>query len=306
MSETDIVVQTKGLTRCYQKFTAVDHVDLTIRRGEIYGFLGPNGAGKTTTIRMLLGLIRSTSGQVKIFGESLEVKKKEILRRVGSLVESPSYYGHLTGQENLEIARRILGVSPSNIEHVLERVRLTNVADKKVKQYSLGMKQRLGIALALLGNPEILILDEPTNGLDPGGMQEVRSLIQELSKEQGVTILVSSHLLSEIDQIAHRVGIIRRGKMIFQDRMETLREMSRPRMRLGVNRVEEATRYLTKIGWSVSCEGEHIWSEGLTNQETATMVETLVKGKFSVYRIEEVKQPLEEIFLGLTGKEEGL
>ncbi len=174
MSET--LVQTVHLTRRYGSQAVVDGLNLKVKRGEVYGFLGPNGAGKTTTIRMLLGLIRPTSGEIEMFGQPLEKNRKQILRRVGALVESPSYYGHLTGRENLEVTRRLLGVPKQRIDEVLERVRLRQAADKKVKQYSLGMKQRLGIALALLGEPDLLILDEPTNGLDPPASRKSGSL----------------------------------------------------------------------------------------------------------------------------------
>ncbi|SMO32697.1 ABC transporter ATP-binding protein [Melghirimyces algeriensis] len=300
---TKTVVQTTQLTRRYGKTTVVQNVNLNIKQGEIYGFLGPNGAGKTTTIRMLLGLIRPSEGEIQLFGKDLHKERKSILKRVGSLVESPSYYGHLTGKENLEVARRILGVPSKRVDEVLEMVRLTQAAHKKVKQYSLGMKQRLGIATALLGKPELLILDEPTNGLDPSGIQEMREFIKELPREHGMSVLVSSHLLSEIEQMATQVGIIRNGKMIFQGSITSLQEQSRPRMRFGVGDANVAAQLLASEGLSVSVEEDGIWTESLSQQETAHIVEHLVTHRFSVYRVEEVKQSLEEIFLGLT--EEG-
>lgn len=297
-----MIVKTTGLTRRYGKTTVVDQVNMHIQRGEIYGFLGPNGAGKTTTIRMLLGLIHPTSGEVEIFGESLKQKRISILKKVGSLVESPSYYGHLSGRDNLEVSRRLLGVSRQRVDQVLEMVRLTHAADKKVKQYSLGMKQRLGIAAALLADPELLILDEPTNGLDPAGIHEIREFIVEMPKAYGVTVLVSSHLLSEIDQMATQVGIIDKGKMIFQGDIQTLRQQSRPQIRLGVGDPPDACRLLTEQGWEVSLDEDGLYLPELTQQETAHVVETLVMKRFSVYRVEEIKQSLEDIFLGLTGK----
>ncbi|QKG85851.1 ATP-binding cassette domain-containing protein [Kroppenstedtia pulmonis] len=297
-----MIVKTTGLTRRYGKTTVVDQVNMHIQRGEIYGFLGPNGAGKTTTIRMLLGLIHPTSGEVEIFGESLKQKRISILKKVGSLVESPSYYGHLSGRDNLEVSRRLLGVSRQRIDQVLEMVRLTHAADKKVKQYSLGMKQRLGIAAALLSDPELLILDEPTNGLDPAGIHEIREFIVEMPKAYGVTVLVSSHLLSEIDQMATQVGIIDKGKMIFQGDIQTLRQQSRPQIRLGVGDPRDACRLLTEQGWEVSLDKDGLYLPEMNQQETAHVVETLVMKRFSVYRVEEIKQSLEDIFLGLTGK----
>lgn len=298
----EVIVKTTGLTRRYGKTTVVDQVNMHIQRGEIYGFLGPNGAGKTTTIRMLLGLIHPTSGHVEMFGDSLKQKRISILKKVGSLVESPSYYGHLSGRDNLEVSRRLLGVSRQRIDQVLEMVRLTHAADKKVKQYSLGMKQRLGIAAALLADPELLILDEPTNGLDPAGIHEIREFIVEMPKAYGVTVLVSSHLLSEIDQMATQVGIIDKGKMIFQGDIQTLRQQSRPQIRLGVGDPRDACRLLTEQGWEVSLDKDGLYLPELNQQETAHVVETLVMKRFSVYRVEEIKQSLEDIFLGLTGK----
>ena len=204
----EYVVKTKGLTKSFGKEKAVTGLDMKIPKGEIYGFLGPNGAGKTTTIRMLLGLVKPTSGTTHIFQKDLKKERINILKRVGALVENPSYYPHLTAYENLEALRKILGVSKSRIHEVLEIVRLSDVANKKVKGFSLGMKQRLGIASSLLNDPELLILDEPTNGLDPSGIIEIRQLIKRLPSEYGMTILISSHLLSEIDQMATTVGIV--------------------------------------------------------------------------------------------------
>jgi lantibiotic transport system ATP-binding protein len=219
----EMVIETVGVTRRYGAMVSVDNLNLQVQRGSIFGFLGPNGAGKTTTIRMLLGLIRPTAGQIRIFNQDLSRHRKDILRRTGSLVESPSYYGHLSGYENLDVIGRILQVPSKRIDEVLSIVRLTSAAKQKVKGYSLGMKQRLGIAAALIGNPDLLILDEPTNGLDPTGIHEIRALIKDMPVEHGITVVVSSHLLSEIDQMATHVGIIDRGKLLFQNSIEKLR-----------------------------------------------------------------------------------
>jgi len=216
----EFIVQTQNLSKYFGKEQAVSNINLQIRKGEIYGFLGPNGAGKTTTIRMLLGLMKPSSGTIKIFQKDIAKDRIQILANVGSLVENPSYYPHLTAYENLEALRKILGVPKSRIDEVLQIVRLKEVANKKVKGFSLGMKQRLGIAAALLHNPELLILDEPTNGLDPSGIIEIRNLIKRLPKEYGMTIIISSHLLSEIDQMATQVGIVSKGTLIFQDSIE--------------------------------------------------------------------------------------
>ena len=211
----EYIVQTNNLTKKFGKEPAVSGLDMKIPKGEVYGFLGPNGAGKSTTIRMLLGLMKQTDGSITVFNQDLRKEKIGILRKVGSLVENPSYYPHLTAYENLEAIRKVLQVPKTRITEVLEIVRLREAAHKKVKGFSLGMKQRLGIAAALLNSPHLLILDEPTNGLDPSGIIEMRNLIKSLPEKHGMTVLISSHLLSEIDQIATSVGVISKGKMIF-------------------------------------------------------------------------------------------
>jgi len=238
---------------------SVDGVNLKINKGEIFGFLGPNGAGKTTTIRMLLGLIKPTKGEIELFGQDFTKNRTKILQRIGSLVESPSYYGNLTGFENLEAVRRLRGLSEKRVTEVLEVVRLNKVANRLVKEYSLGMKQRLGIAAALLSEPELLILDEPTNGLDPAGIQEIRELIKELPHQNGMTVLVSSHLLSEIDQMATQVGIITEGKMIFQDSIEVLRKKRQPLLKIAVNNTLEASNILKDKGIIPTIHKESLW-----------------------------------------------
>ncbi|GGA56915.1 ABC transporter ATP-binding protein [Kroppenstedtia guangzhouensis] len=302
---SSLIVETTGLTKRYKKHEAVNKVDLKVQKGDIYGFLGPNGAGKTTTIRMLLGLIRPTEGEVHLFGENLAENRMSILGKVGSLVETPSYYGHLTGFENLEAMRRLLRVEdPSRIDQVLELVRLTGAKDKAVKDYSLGMKQRLGIAMALLNEPELLILDEPTNGLDPAGIHEIRELIKEMPGKFGMTVLVSSHLLSEVDQIATRVGIIKEGKLIFQDSIEVLRKESRPRLRLVTDSLKQAEKFLRENHYEVMRDGEEALLLTETDMKTSADINRLlVENGFEVCRIEEIKRSLEDIFLELTGKE---
>ena len=214
------IVQTTGLCKQYGQSMRVRDLNLSVPEGCIYGFLGPNGAGKSTTLKMILGLVHPTAGQISAFGKAVNQQNRlDILKQVGSLIESPSYYGHLTGEENLRIVQTLRDVPERDVRQVLEIVRLQNQKDKKVAHYSLGMKQRLGIAAALLGFPKLLILDEPTNGLDPAGIQEMRELICSLPERFGMTVVVSSHLLSEIDQIADVVGIIREGELVFQDRL---------------------------------------------------------------------------------------
>ncbi len=297
---------TKGLTKSFRQEKAVDCLDLKIKKGDIYGFLGPNGAGKTTTIRMLLGLMKPTSGTIEIFQKDLRAERISILKRVGSLVENPSYYPHLTAYENLEAVRKILGVSKSRIYEVLKIVRLTDVANKKVKGFSLGMKQRLGIATALLGEPELLILDEPTNGLDPSGIIEIRHLIKRLSTEFGITILISSHLLSEIDQIATTVGIVSKGKLIFQDSIEIMRQFAQKNIILKVNDGEKAWRSLLAKGIKSDYQDRQLLLLEHSNEKVADVVRILVEDGFSIYRVEEEKRSLEDIFLQMTAEEQAI
>ncbi|MGD6856097.1 ABC transporter ATP-binding protein [Bacillus infantis] len=298
---SELILETNGLTKKFGKRSAVENVDLRLAKGEIYGFLGPNGAGKTTTIRMLLGLARPTGGSIQIFSKDLKKEKLQILRKVGSLVEYPSYYGHLTAIENLEALRRILEVPKSRIDEVLAIVRLSKEAKRPVKGFSLGMKQRLGIAAALLANPELLILDEPTNGLDPSGILEIRELIKSMPAQHGMTILVSSHLLSEIDQMATQVGIISKGSMIFQDSIHVLRQRANSQISILVNETEKAWRALLSNGIQAEKEREHLLLDG-TDTQVAAAVETLVRHDVSVYRVQEQRKTLEDIFLELTGE----
>lgn len=302
----EYIVQTENLSKSFAKEQAVSNINLKIRKGEIYGFLGPNGAGKTTTIRMLLGLMKPSSGTIKIFQKDLKKERMNILAKVGSLVENPSYYPHLTAYENLEALRKILGVPKSRIDEVLEIVRLKDVADKKVKGFSLGMKQRLGIAASLLHNPELLILDEPTNGLDPSGIIEIRNLIKRLPSEYGMTIIISSHLLSEIDQMATQVGIVTKGKMIFQDSIEAMRRFAQPKVVIKVSDSEKGWRSLVANGIKAEHKDDLILFDECSDEKVAHIVQILVQEGISVYRVEEEKRSLEEIFLQMTTGEQAL
>ncbi len=217
------IIETHGLTKGAGSQLRVNHIDLRVPEGCVYGFLGPNGAGKTTTLKLLLGLLKPTEGTITLLGKKMTSQNRlALLKHTGSLIESPSFYGHLTGLENLQIIAKLKKVPADEITAVLNTVRLYEQKDKKVKQYSLGMKQRLGIAMALLGNPRLLILDEPTNGLDPAGIQEIREFIKNLPILRQMTVIVSSHLLSEMEQMADRVGIINHGSLVFQVTMAAL------------------------------------------------------------------------------------
>ena len=220
----DYIIQTEHLTKKYKAFTAVNDVSLHIRKGGIYGFLGPNGAGKSTTMKMLLGLTAPTNGSFIIDGKHFPDDRIAILKEIGSSIETPSFYANLTGRENLDIIRRILGLPKSSVEDALELVGLAEFGDRLAKRYSLGMKQRLGLAGALLGRPPILILDEPTNGLDPSGIHEIRNLIKSLPDLYDCTVLISSHLLSEIELMADDIGILNHGRLLFEGSMDDLRQ----------------------------------------------------------------------------------
>ncbi len=302
----EYIVQTQNLSKHFGKEQAVSNMNLQIQKGEIYGFLGPNGAGKTTTIRMLLGLMKPSTGTIKIFQKDITKERIQILANVGSLVENPSYYPHLTAYENLEALRKIVGVPKSRIDEVLEIVRLKEAANKKVKGFSLGMKQRLGIAASLLHNPELLILDEPTNGLDPSGIIEIRNLIKRLPKEYGMTIIISSHLLSEIDQMATQVGIVSKGKLIFQDSIEAMRRFAQPKILFKVNDGEKGWRSLLAHGIKADYQDGVILLEECSDEKVAHIVHVLVQEGISVFRVEEEKRSLEDIFLQMTMGEQAI
>ncbi len=222
----NIIAETHDLTKRYGDNLSVSELNMKVREGSIYGFLGPNGAGKSTTLKMLLGLVNPSGGSMELFGEKVTGKNRiKVLRQIGSLIESPSYYGNLTARENLKIYTSILGLPEENIDKVLDIVRLDKKSKKRVSAFSLGMKQRLGLAGALISFPKLLILDEPTNGLDPSGIQEMRALIRSLPEKYGMTVIISSHLLSEIDKIVDDIGIISCGKMMYQGTLENLHNM---------------------------------------------------------------------------------
>jgi ABC-2 type transport system ATP-binding protein len=300
------ILSTHQLSKRYGDAYRVHQVDLTVYEGDVYGFLGPNGAGKSTTLKMVLGLVRPTDGQVVVFGKELSEHRRFILSRTGSLIESPSYYGHLTGLENMRIMQRIRGVPDKQLFEALHIVRLEKHKDKKVGNYSLGMKQRLGIAMALIAFPKLLVLDEPTNGLDPAGIGEIRELIRSLPQRYGITVLISSHLLSEIEQLATSVGIINDGKLLFQGGMEELHRRNQSQIRIKSENNCAAEQLLKERGLSpVSIDG-YVTLHGLNDAEVALANRTLVQSGIDVIRIEEHKKSLETIFLELTGKERSL
>lgn len=297
------IIQTHDLCKQYGSALRVSHLNLNVPEGSIYGFLGPNGAGKSTTLKMILGLVRSTAGSIRVLGKDMNnANRLSVLRQVGSLIESPSYYGHLTGEENLRIVQTLRGVPEKNIREVLQIVRLDGQREKKVAHYSLGMKQRLGLAAALLGYPKLLILDEPTNGLDPAGIQEMRELICDLPGRFGMTVVVSSHLLSEIDQMANHVAIIREGELVFQDSLEALHGRSRHHLALRTTNNTVARSLLAEQ--SVPCEEEngYLILPILSDEVAAKLTAFLAGNRLGIVRLEERQKSLEDIFLDLTGK----
>lgn len=297
------ILETRSLCKRYGTAMRVNGLNLSVPEGSIYGFLGPNGAGKSTTLKMALGLVHPTSGAVKLFGKEMNAaNRRDILRRTGSLIEAPSYYGHLTGKENLEGIRQMKGAPEKDVDEVLCIVRLDGQKDKRAAHYSLGMKQRLGLAGALLGYPKLLILDEPTNGLDPAGIQEMRELILELPERFGMTVVVSSHFLSEIDQIAGHVGIIREGELVFQDSMAALHGRSTHHLELRTENDPAAARLLRARGIEADIQDGRLTLPVLTDGETAEAVRALVESRVGVMRLEERQKSLEDIFLELTGR----
>lgn len=295
------IVKTNNLCKEYGKVMRVKDLDLSVPEGSVYGFLGPNGAGKSTTLKMILGLVKPTGGDISVFGKQVNSQNRLfILKNIGSLIESPSYYGHLTGEENLNIISTLRSVPKKDVQRVLGIVRMKDYKDKLVREYSLGMKQRLGIACALLGNPKLLILDEPTNGLDPAGIQEMRQLICSLPHEYGMTVIVSSHMLSEIDQIATSVGIISKGELVFQDSLFALHEKSKCNIAVRTLDNAAAGRILHDEGVAYKMDGNYLLLPEMKDALIARYASDLSERHIGIVRIEERRKSLEDIFLALT------
>jgi ABC-2 type transport system ATP-binding protein len=299
---SNLAIETVGLTRHFGDVGAVNDLSLHVERGGVYAFLGPNGAGKTTTIRLLLGLVGSDRGHIRVFGEPLNrANRRAFLRRIGAMVEAPSFYPHLTGDENLRVTQGLIGLDRSNIERVLRIVRLDRDAHRLVQTYSQGMRQRLGIALALLAEPDLLILDEPTNGLDPAGIHEVRDLIRGFPAKHGITVFLSSHLLAEVEQLASHVGIVGRGRLLFEGMLGDLQSRQRARVEVEVDQPSVASSVLRQAGWTV----ERVDELGLTVElpdrtDVARAAAALVDAGLSLYQLRTVRPTLEDVFLDLT------
>ena len=298
------VIETKALCKQYGPHTAVDHVELHVPQGCVYGFIGPNGAGKSTTMKMLLGLIHPTAGRVRLLGQELTEKSRlPLLRQTGSLIESPAGYLHLTAQENLEIVADLKGVPHKDIGRVLDIVHLTQDRSRRVGQYSLGMKQRLGIAMALLGSPKLLILDEPTNGLDPAGIQEMRTLIRNMPAATGATVLISSHLLGEMEQMVEQVGIIDHGHILFEGPLTELQRHSRGNVTLRLLDPAKAAPILRANGLTAHSDSCVVTLPPLRDSLLADLVQKLAACGAGVVELTPHTKTLEEIFLSLTSEE---
>ncbi|MFR4259784.1 ATP-binding cassette domain-containing protein [Gemmiger formicilis] len=298
------VIETKALCKQYGPHTAVEHVELHVPQGCVYGFIGPNGAGKSTTMKMLLGLIHPTAGRVRLLGQELTEKSRlPLLRQTGSLIESPAGYLHLTAQENLEIVADLKGVPHKDIGRVLDIVHLTQDRNRRVGQYSLGMKQRLGIAMALLGSPKLLILDEPTNGLDPAGIQEMRALIRNMPAATGATVLISSHLLGEMEQMVEQVGIIDHGHILFEGPLTELQRHSRGNVTLRLLDPAKAAPILRANGLTAHSDSCVVTLPPLQDALLADLVQKLAACGAGVVELTPHTKTLEEIFLSLTSEE---
>lgn len=294
-------IRTDKLSKRYRGGQGIEQVSLQVPRGSIYGFLGPNGAGKTTTIRLLLGLLQPEHGSIELLGQSLQARPS-VLAKVGALVEAPSLYPHLSGRRNLEITQRLRGVHKQRVAETLDVTQLTAAADRRVGEYSLGMRQRLGIALALLGSPELLILDEPTNGLDPAGIADLRKLLHGFAHDSGITILVSSHLLAEVEHIATHVGILHGGELRFQGSIDELRSHSKPRVRLRCAPPEQASMWLNKNGFSVTTSATDSWlTIAAASQQVPKLIQHLYEVGVTVQDLALEQSSLETMFFQLTG-----
>jgi len=279
----------------------LDNVNLVVEKGSIYGFLGPNGAGKTTTLRLVLGLLKKQQGSIQVFGKEFNNHRIELLKKIGSLIEQPSLYGHLTARENLNIYWRIYAVPKESIDRVLHLVGLEGTGKKRVRQFSLGMKQRLSIAIALLHDPELLILDEPTNGLDPNGIIEIRELIKKLNRENGVTFIVSSHILAEVERMATHVGIIHKGKLLFQGTLSALQNMKILKSFIQIDTSDnEAAVKLLSPAYNAEIRDGCIVLPFKEKSVTAVINRKLVEHNIDVHLLQPQQNDLEQLFIDIT------
>jgi ABC-type multidrug transport system ATPase subunit len=298
-----LIIEVRGLTKSFDEITAVDDLTFTVKEKGVYGFLGQNGAGKSTTIRMLLSLVRPTKGEIKMFGLDLLTHRKEILQRVGAIIEKPDLYKYLTAIENLDLFATMSGLKLDHklLLEKLEKVGLAERANSKIKTYSQGMKQRLGIAVALVHDPDLIILDEPMNGLDPQGIADIRHLINHLSKDLGKTVFISSHLLSEMEQVADSLLIIHKGKKIAEGSMQDLLNPEQSKIEIETDSAKELELQLKQTAWAgkiISVNGQKIVIQ-MKRDDVPALVRQMAEMRSVVYSIH-TKNSLEDYFLSLT------
>jgi ABC-type multidrug transport system ATPase subunit len=296
-----MVIRTEGLSFNFGSQQVVKSLSLQVPEGSIYGFLGPNGAGKTTTIKMLLNLLQTDEGSIFVFEKELQTNRIAILSEIGSLIEQPAIYAHMSGRENLLNRAMLLGVKDARVDEMLALVKLTNASGKKAGQYSLGMKQRLGIALALLSDPKLLILDEPTNGLDPNGIIEIRELLVRLTRDHNKTVFISSHLLAEIERMATHVGIINNGELLFQGSVNDLEAISQPQVYVETDNTVDAANLLKRNNYEViDINHENLTVPFTSKKQMGEINALLNQNGITVFAINKQHKDLENLFLAIT------
>ncbi|MFZ6665981.1 ABC transporter ATP-binding protein [Peijinzhouia sedimentorum] len=294
-------VETKNINHHFSKNSpTLTNINLKVPQGSIFGFLGKNGAGKTTTLKLILGLLERQEGEIRLFDKDFKTDRIEILKRTGSLIESPSFYGHLSATENLRILQKIYQCPKERIQEVLTLVGLADSGVKNVNQFSLGMKQRLSIAISLLHQPELLILDEPTNGLDPNGIIEIRELLLKINSELGTTIIISSHLLSEIERIVSHIAIINKGELLFQGKMEELKAKALSTISLETDNPNLASKIIQKYNVNTTQEGNMNLLTNYSREAIPDIIKDLVSNDIAIYKVNEQEMSLESIFINLT------
>lgn len=296
-------IQTHQLSHAFSNGQPVlENVNLSVKQGSIYGFLGPNGAGKTTTLRLILGLLKPQKGSIELFGQPLRPNQTEHFNQIGSLIESPSLYGHLSATENLRVWQKLFQCPLQRIPEVLQLTGLSDTGGKKTRSFSLGMKQRLGIAISLMHSPTLLILDEPTNGLDPAGIVEIRELLINLNKSMGITILISSHLLAEMEKLVTDVGIIHQGKMRFEGPLETLMNIQKNASLIAftTNNPPSALAIIAPLHPNAQVESSRVMVPNIQDAETAQIARQLIQQGIDIYGITRKEENLETIFMNIT------
>ena len=294
-------IETKNINHHFSKNSpTLINISLKVPQGSIFGFLGKNGAGKTTTLKLILGLLEIQKGEIRLFNKNFKTDRIEILKRTGSLIEAPSFYGHLSAVENLNILQKIYQCPKERIQEVLTLVGLADSGVKKVNQFSLGMKQRLSLAIALLHQPELLILDEPTNGLDPNGIIEIRELLLKINSELGTTIIISSHLLSEIERLVSHIAIINKGELLFQGKMEELKAKALSTISLETDNPNQASRIIQKHKVNTTREGNINYLTNYSREAIPDIIKDLVSNDIAIYKVNEQQMSLETIFINLT------